>query len=261
MIFSTLPQNIQYQIYLLTSDEQFQKRFGEDEVLDQLENLKYDPFIEYCEMQLLFHNKLKFNEIEYQPLTLGLWSFLYTLKSPIVINDKNISMVDIDLFFYLLQTKDYAESLDKLLLKSVNYCKEKLHLEGQQAVDLLQKMIKIHFRVLNMFPKLQAERKSTFNADWITSIVTKVKQVSSYSTQELYKQISFCEVYYLFAQYCREKGSESIYLRTEEEIQIQIDFRSTQLVVDRLIEKGVIPSKDRDYYIKQIHIVKTMENN
>ena len=112
-----------------------------------------------------------------------------------------------------------------------------------------------------MFPKLQAERKSTFNADWITSIVTKVKQVSSYSTQELYKQISFCEVYYLFAQYCREKGSESIYLRTEEEIQIQIDFRSTQLVVDRLIEKGVIPSKDRDYYIKQIHVVKTMENN
>lgn len=284
MIFSTLPQSIQYQIYLLTSDDQFQKRFGEDEVLDQLDQLKYDPFIQYCELQLMLHNKIRMNVtkhikqkglwakligllysrfckqptqyLQLEPLTLGLWAFLYTLKSPIVTEGENITMLDVNMFFYLLQTKKFDETLDKILQNSMNYCVEKMGISEVEAVDMFKKLLKINFRVLNMFPRLRIEKKNVFNGDWMTSIVTKVKQVSSYSTQELYKEISFCEVYYLFAQYCRENGSEAIYLRTEEEIQIEIDKRSTELVVDRLIEKNVIQQRDREYYIKQIHVVK-----
>lgn len=256
MKFSTLPQSIQYQIYLLTSDDQFQKRFGEDEVLDQLEQLKYDPFIQYCELQLMLHNKLKMNEVELEPLTLAMWAFLYTLKSPIVTEGENITMLDVNMFFYLLQTKKFDETLNQILQNSTNYCVEKMGVSEVEAVDMFKKLLKINFRVLNMFPRLRIEKKNVFNGDWMTSIVSKVKQVSSYSTQELYKQISFCEVYYLFAQYCRQNGSEAIYLRTEEEIQIEIDKRSTELVVDRLIEKNVIQQRDREYYIKQIHVVK-----
>lgn len=256
MIFSTLPQSIQYQIWKLTSDDQFQKRFGEDEVLDQLDQLKYDPFIQYCQLQLMLHNKLIMNGVQLEPLTLALWAFLYTLKSPVVTEGENITMLDVNMFFYLLQTKQFNETLDQLLQNSMNYCVEKMGVSEEEAVDMFKKVLKINFRVLNMFPRLRIEKKNVFNGDWMTSIVTKVKQVSSYSTQQLYKQISFCEVYYLFAQYCRQNGSEAIYLRTEEEIQIQIDKRSTELVVDRLIEKNVIQLRDRDYYIKQIHVVK-----
>lgn len=256
MKFSTLPQDIQYQIYLLTSDDQFQKRFGEDETLDQLDQLKYDPFIQYCELQLMLHKKLKMYNVELEPITLALWSYLYTLKSPVVTKGKDVSMLDVNTFFYLLQTKSFDETLDQLLLNSSNYCVEKMGVSEVEAVDMFKKLLKINFRVLNMFPRLNVEKKSVFNADWLSSIVTKVKQVSSYSTQELYKEISFCQIYYLFAQYCRQNGSEAIYLRTEEEIQIQIDKRSTELVVERLIEKNVIPQRDREYYIKQIHVVK-----
>ena len=256
MKFSTLPQSIQYEIYLLTSDEQFQKRFGEDEVLDQLDQLKYDPFIQYCELQLMLHNKLKMNEVELEPLTLAMWAFLYTLKSPIVTEGENITMLDVNMFFYLLQTKKFDETLNQILQNSMNYCVEKMGVSEAEAVDMFKKLLKINFRVLNMFPRLRIEKKNVFNGDWMTSIVSKVKQVSSYSTQELYKEISFCEVYYLFAQYCRQNGSEAIYLRTEEEIQIEIDKRSTELVIDRLIEKNVIQQRDREYYIKQIHVVK-----
>ena len=84
MVFSSLPQNIQVAIYHLTTDEEFQKRFGDDKTLDQLEDLKYDPFIEYCELQLLMHNKLSICNVELEPLTLSLWAYLYTIKSPIV---------------------------------------------------------------------------------------------------------------------------------------------------------------------------------
>lgn len=256
MIFRTLPQNIQYQIYLLTKDNQFQERFGKDEKLDQLDELKYDPFIEYCQLQLLMHNKLEMCGIELEPLTLSLVAYLYTLKSPLVIKDETISMLDINLFFYLLQTKDFEKTFEQLLVNSLNYCTEQMKVTEQQAIEMFKNIMKINFRVLNMFPKLQGARKTNFNADWLTSIVTKVKQVTSYSTQELYKEIPFCEVYYSFAQYCRENGSEAIYLRTEEEIQVEIDKRSTELVVDYLIEKNVIEQKDREYYIKQIHVVK-----
>ena len=168
-------------------------------------------------------------------------------------------MIDINLFFYLLQTKKYDIQLKQLYIDSANYCVEKMGITEAQAVEIFRKLLQINFRVLNMFPRLQTEKKPVYNADWITSIVTKVHQVCSYTTQQLYNQISFCEVYYLFAQYCRENGSEAIFLRTEEEIQVQIDKRSTELVVDRLIEKNVIEDKDRNYYIKQIHVIKEKE--
>lgn len=260
MKFNKLSPQIQREIFLLTSDEEFQKRFGEDEKLDQLEELKYDPLMEYCEIQLLLHNKLKILNIELQHLTLALWAFLYAIKSPIVIDERQMTSLDVDLFFYLLQTKDFNSNMQDLLRKSHNFCLLRWDINYQEAVEIIQKFLKINFRVLNMFPRLGREKKSTFNADWITSIVTKVSQVSSYSTQQLYNSISFCEVYYLFAQYCRQKGSESIYLRTEEQIQLEIDLRSTELVVQRLIEKGVIAQKDKAYYIKQIHTVP-VENN
>lgn len=259
MVFASLPQNIQIAIYHLTTDEEFQKRFGDDKVLDQLDDLKYDPFIEYCELQLLMHNKLSICNVELEPLTLSLWAYLYTIKSPIVNEEQNITNIDLDLFFYLLQTKNFECDISELLVNSMNYCKEKMNITLDKAIEIFKKLLKVNFRVLNMFPRFQAQRRSVFNADWMTSIVTKVSKVSSYSTQQLYKQISFCEMYYLFAQYCRENGSEAIYLRTEEEIQKEIDLRSTELVVDRLIEKHVIEEKDRDYYIKQIHVIKEKE--
>lgn len=194
--------------------------------------------------------------IQIEPLTLALWGYLYTLKSPIVTEGENVSMLDINMFFYLLQTKDFNQTLDQLLVNSLNYCVNKMGITESEAVEMFKSLLKINFRVLNMFPRLKIEKKTVFNADWLSSIVTKVSQVSSYSTQELYKEIPFCQIYYLFAQYCRQNGSEAIYLRTEEEIQIEIDQRSTELVVDRLIEKNVIQQRDRDYYIKQIHVVK-----
>ena len=92
-----------------------------------------------------------------------------------------------DLFFYLLQTKNFECDISELLINSMNYCKEKMNLTLDQAVEIFKKLLKVNFRVLNMFPRFQAQRRSVFNADWITSIVTKVSKVSSYSTQQLYK--------------------------------------------------------------------------
>lgn len=283
MNFRQLPRELQYKVAELPADEEFQIRFSTDEIMVQLEELKYDPVIEYNQVQLAFHNKIRIRRqqyvqpedskktffqkilsffhkkrkpseyVEFEPITLGLWSFLYTLKSPVVFSNEQLTSVDVDLFYYLLQEKDFNSPPEELFIKSLNYCGSVLHISQQQAVDIIQKLLKVSFRVLNMFPRLKLEEKPVFNLDWLTSIVTKVKQVSSYSTQELYKEVSVCEMYYLFAQFCRQKGSEAIYLRTEEDIMVEQDLRGSQLVVERLIEKGYIDETNKTYYVNMIH--------
>ena len=253
MNFRQLPLELQFKVAELAEDQQFQNRFNNDQILDQLDQLKYDPVIEYNQVQLAFHNKLKMCGVELEPVTLGLWSFLYTIKSPVVFNDQQLTSVDIDLFFYLLQEKQFNKPVDQLFKQSMNYCAAKMKISQDKAVQIITKLVKISFRVLNMFPRLKAEQKPVFNLDWLTSIASKVKQVSSYSTQEIYKQVPVCEVYYLFAQYCRQNGSEAIYLRTEEEIMIEQDLRCSTLVVERLIELGHIDETNKTYYINLIH--------
>ena len=253
MRFSEVPLEIQVHIEQLQKDEVFKERFANDEVLDQLDQLKYDPFIQYNQIQLLFHNKLKFYNTKFEPMTLGLWAYLYTIKSPLVFEQKKATTLDADIFFYLLETKNFELSLDELVAKALNYSSNVLKFTKEQTQDVIQKLFKVSLRVLNMFPRLRIEKKAVFNADWITSIVTKAFQVSSYSTQQLYKQVPICEVYYLFAQYCREKGSEAIFIRTEEEILAEEDLRATTLVVERLIELGHIDESNKEYYIKLIH--------
>lgn len=253
MNFRQLPIEIQHKIAELPADEEFDKKFSNDQVMIQLEQLKYDPVIEYNQVQLAFHNKLRIYNQELEPITLGLWSFLYTIKSPVVFNDQQLTSIDVDLFFYLLQTKDFSSPVEELFNKSLNYCEEQLNFTQEQAVQIIQKLVRVSFRVLNMFPRLKLQQKPVFNLDWLTSIVTKVRQVSSYSTQEIYKEVPVCEAYYLFAQFCRQKGSETIYLRTEEDIMIEQDLRASQIIVQYLIEKGFIEETNKTYYVNMIH--------
>ena len=254
MNFTKVPKQIQVHIEKLTEDQVFQKRFAEDKVLDLLDELKYDPFLQFNELQFVIHNNFKMYGVGFKPITLALWSYLYIIKSPIIFNDKKPTDIDIDLFFYLLQTKDFNTPLKTLIKNSTNYCHNVLQLSNEQVGQILQKLVHINFRVLNMFPKYNMEGyKPVFNVDWLTSIATKVCQVSNYTIQQVYNQIPICEAYYLFAQYCRQKGSESIYLRTQEEIMQEQDLRSTILVVERLIELNVIEQNEKQFYINMIH--------
>lgn len=283
MDFRKIPKQIQPYILQLTDDDVFLERYDTDEELNKLDRLKYDPFIQFNQLQLLLNEQLKFSNIQpksksrfvqviqklfhkspspyilFKPITLALWSYLYNIKSPLILEEGKITTVDIDLFFYLLETKNFGP-LKTVLEKSSNFCFNKYKLTAVQMNEYLTKMIRISFRVLNMFPKLKVEgAKPAFNVDWLTSIATKAAQVSNYNIKDVYNKISVCQAYYLFAQFCREKGSESIYLRTEEEIMWEEDLRSTILIVERLIELKAIEQKDKQFYINLIHSVEEQE--
>ena len=249
---NVLPKNIQQAIIDLTEDEEFQKIFSEDQQLDYLDSLKHDKQIEFHQFQLLVRKKLNIFGLEFNPLTIALYSYLYTIKSPIVFDIKKSTMIDLDLFFYLLQTKDYNWNVKQVLHKSIGYCSNVLHLSERQIVKVFEKFYKIEFRCLNLFPKSDQQKEPMFNVDWITSIIAKVKPLTSYSTEQLYMDIPITEIYYYFANYCRMQGDQRIYIRTEEEILAEQDKRICQLIVERLVKKGIIKPQQSNSILKQI---------
>lgn len=252
MNLNKLPQNLQYEIIQLTEDQVFQQRFAKDQQLDYLESLKHDKQIEFHELQLILNRKLKIFGLELNPLSLALYSYLYSIKSNIVFDLQKVTIIDLDLFFYLLQTKDFSYDLKSVLLKSANYCQRVLKIKPENISNVFAKIYKICFRCLNLFPRTGEQKDALFNVDWITSIVSKVKPLTSYSTEELYKDVSMSQIYYYFANYCRMQGDQRIFIRTEDEILYEEDLRMCELVVDRLIEKDVIAQGQRDNIIKLI---------
>ena len=245
-----LSPEIQNAIIQLTEDQVFQKIFKEDQKLDYLESLEHDKQIEFYQLQLFLKKKIRLFDIDLNPLTVALYSYLYSIQSPIVFDLKKTTMIDLDVFFYLLQTKDFSSDVGALFKKAVGYIKNEMKLDEKQVVQLFAKLYKIEFRCLNLFPKTGEEKKAMFNVDWFTSLVSKVKPLTSYTTEQLYVDVSIPQIYYYFANYCRMQGDQRIFIRTEEEILYEEDYRMCQLIVDRLIEKGIIQQQERDNILK-----------
>ena len=65
-------------------------------------------------------------------------------------------------------------------------------------------------------------------------------------------ELSLTAACYYFAQYRRMNGSDKIFKRTDEEILILEDRRACEMIVDRLIEKGVFPAEEREKWFKEI---------
>lgn len=260
MELQKLPKEIVKQIGLLTKDQQFQQRFSKDKTLDELDEQKHNQQIEFYQLQLILNKKIRLYGIDFNPITVALFSYLYSIRSSIIVKDADITVIDLDLFFYLLQTKDYTSNISELLQKSLNYSKRVLNLSTEQATNVFNKMYKVQFRVLSLFPSYtNSDAENLFNVDWALNLISKVKPLVSYSTDELYKDVSIMQLYYYFADYCRNNGSEAIFIRTEEQILAEEDKRVCQLVVERLVEKGVIKKEQVDKYL-ELMITKSQEN-
>lgn len=259
MDLQKLPKYIVQQIVSLTKDQQFQQRFSKDKVLDSLDEQKHNQQVQFIQLQLLLNKKIRLYGIDFNPITVALFSYLYSIRSPIVIKDKDITVIDLNIFFYLLQTKDYNTDITLVLQKSMNYFESVLKLNIDQATNVFNKMYKTQFRVLSLFPNhSKGDDENLFNVDWALSLISKVKGLVSYSTEQLYKDIPITQIYYYFANYCRNNGNEGIFIRTEDQILFEEDKRVCQLVLERLVEKNVIKTEQVNKYL-ELMITKSQE--
>lgn len=253
MNFRNLPKHIQEGIKELTVDEEFQNRFATDKVLDEIDEMKTNMNDEFKCIQLVIGNKIKINEKLFSALTPSMWSFLWVIDSPFVNYEKDVKEVDVDMFFYLLENGIGDGDTVRIISDSLKYTEKHLKMTYDEGLSIITSIIKISFKPLNLFPKTNTSGgRNEFDADWLTSLITKVHQVTGYSPDHIMNEMALTSACYYFAQYRRMNGSDQIFKRTDEEILILEDRRASEMIIERLIEKNVIPEDEKEKWFKEI---------
>lgn len=136
------------------------------------------------------------------------------------------------------------------MVNAAGFCENILKMSYEDAAVIICELIKLSFKPLKLFPATGGTEKLIFDADWITSIITKVHKVTGYSPEYILNELSLTACCYYFAQYARLQGSNNIHRRTDEEILILQMKRSVDLICDRLIELNVFTKEERSKYRK-----------
>ena len=252
MFFKNLPDYIKKEIIKLASDDEFQERFGSDKRLDEIDEMKINMVEEHQLLQLLLKNTLTINDKIFKALTPVIWSYLWVIESPFVKVDKNVSNVDVDIFFYLLEHGVGDLDPVRITSESLQFTSRSIQISYEDAVDIIYRMIRLSFKPLSMFPKTTSSEENFYDADFLTALIAKVHSVTGYTPEYILNEMSMTAVCYYFVQVSRLNGSQNIKRQTPEEILIMQDYRASELVIDRLIEKGVIQPEEREKYLKII---------
>ena len=208
-------------------DDAFQDILENDPVLNELEKLKRNDKDQFLELMILLNNKVKICGVEINCITPAIWCFLYTIKSPFVIQEKSISELDIDVLMYILN-KGLSNISDNLFKVANGFCKRKNLNYFVVEKDLLD-FIKISFRAIQMFPQSVTTEKTEFNVDWMTKIIAMVCKMTNHNSSYIMNKMSLTECFYYVAQNARENDihhtikrrnpaeiNEAIYKRTFE---------------------------------------------
>lgn len=256
MYFKNLPDNIKEAITKLVSDDVFQQRFGTDKILDDIEQMKIDKQEQLQMFLAVTTGEIIFNGKHYPMLTPAEWSFLWIINSPIVTNIQKTTKLDIDFFLYVIFNGVGDGDIKRIQEECLGYCEKIFEFDYDTASKFIIQMLRLSFRPLKLFPVANANaEKMVFDADWLTSIVTKVHKMTGYTPDFILESLPLCVCCYYFAQYARQQGSSSIHRRTDEEILILQAERTVDLICDRLIELNVFPVEDRNKY-RQIMLTK-----
>lgn len=252
MNFKNLNKDVKQGIKALTIDAEFQNRFATDKILDELDAQKFNRAQELRLLTLLFQQKITLCDVEVNAITPKIWSFIWILDTGFTNAKKEISQIDIDMIMYVLQNPIESFDLTKILSFSVGYCK-KNQIYYDTAINIIAQSIRLSFKPLNMFPKsnIVGNQIMYYDVDWLTSTVAKVHAVTGLKPTKI-MNMSLTAVCYYFAQYARINGAQNIYRRSPEEILIAQDQRCCELIVQRLIENGVITEEQRESIYKII---------
>ena len=97
---------------------------------------------------------------------------------------------------------------------------------------------------------MSSNDKPRYDADWLTLLVAKVHQITGYTPEVIIRNMSLNEVCYYFVQYVRLNGDpQNIYRRSPEEICKLIEYRTCEIVCERLVEVGTIHEEEKQKYI------------
>lgn len=255
MYFKLLPDHIKEAIQNLTVDETFQKRFANDKRLDEIDELKENKGEEYKALLSVYGQHLVINSFEIPNITPAIWSYLWVCDSPFISSMKKPKEIDIDFFMYVLYN-GVKMSPSEVFSNSIKFCENKLKISYVEALSYIITIIKYAFRPLKLFPASGGMvKKVSFDADWLTSLVARVHNVTGYSPEYIMNEMSLTACCYYFAQYARIQGAENVYKRTDEEILILQNERTVEMICERLIELNIFPEEEYEKW-KKVMVTK-----
>lgn len=250
MYFLDCSKEIQEAIKQLPKDKIFQYRFGHDEKLDELEDERFNKKSLVRELQAFKNCPLQVGNLKFSQMTIDAWANLWCLDSPFALGTDKISQADIDL---LLTAVDYhGDDLEELVKSSIDFCKKR-EIPENIGIGICNALINLAFSPLKLFPdatevKLTKGQQPLYDAEWISSLISAVHQVTGAGAEKIMKQMSLNSVCQYYVEYAKSQGVKNIGKKSEAEIIQEMDVRSNQLIVERLIEKGIIKEEDKEYY-------------
>lgn len=256
MYFKDLTFEVQTAVRDLTKDAEFQRRFGTDETLDKLDSERWDPSKMLAEWMCFRNRPLKIGNFEWKHLTIDDICFLYAIENPIIKSSKTKEVTDLDMaiFCYVTQCPDFnANDISGIAMKAKLWFGS-TGIEINDASKAISRLVSLAFEPLDFFPpspeeQLMGSKEACFDSDWCASMISTTHQMTGLLPEQILKMpVAACGWY--FIQYAKQNGTKNIGRKSNAQIIYEMDIRSNELIVERLIEKGVIKEEDRDYYLE-----------
>lgn len=221
-------ENIQM-LLAMSADDDFQIILQTDPILEQLQKQKFSTQQEYSQLMYTFSGLIQIHGVVFHVLTLGLWSFLYSIKNPIVCGEDNPTETDIDVFLYLLH-QGYQGVSEDLFQNAKDFCL-KHEIDYTEALIAIYKLVKMAFRPMQMLPtQLSTNQQSRFNLEWLTSIVSTVCRMVNCDRQYALYKMSMTEAFYYVVHHLRQNDIKGqIRRRNSDQINAEIYKRTMEL--------------------------------
>lgn len=211
-------------------DDEFQKIFQEDEILEKLEKQRYNRTNEFFEFCLLDkEGSISLCNMPVQKLTPKKWCLLWILKNQFTINAKKVTKQDIDNFLYVI-THD-INSIQQIL-NAVDFC-TKNQIDYEQAEREILQYITINFKPLTMLPTVHSgmEEEPNYGIQWLIHLSSTVARMAGVSAVEVMNHYSINTCYYYLIEDLKEKGVK-IMVQSDEAISKAIFERTFELAND-----------------------------
>lgn len=248
MHFQKLPEHVKKAIEKLPKDKEFQARFGADPELGELDAELFNATESLRDLLSTFNFEYELNGKKFNNITPAIWAYLWCIESPFVKETpKQPTQADLDLFFYTLENGVKNSNVMQNTSASFGWC-SKHNLKIEEAVEAVKRLVSSAFAPLRMFPSTKnvvGKQMSLFDADWLTSLCSRVHAVTGYAPNYIMHKMSITAACYYYIQYSRMQGVEHIERRPDDEILKLQDERACTLVIDRLIELNVVTEDDR----------------
>lgn len=215
------------EVLLAMQDDDFQKILQNDQYLTDLEKEKFSQQQQYWELMGVFSGKNQLNGVRFSVLTLGMWSFLYSIKNPFVVGGDKTKK-DIDLFMFLLH-EGFQGITENLYQNCENFC-QKNEIDYRSAENYLYQMIFLAFRPLEEVPQIPSGEKASFNLQWLTMVVSIVCRLCNAKRQFVLYKMSCTEAFYYVIQNLKENDIKNqIKRRNKIQIDAEIFKRTMEL--------------------------------